>query len=265
MNDIVKQYYDESNDLWGYPQKYKNIEFYPLKITDSKYIKLFNQLFLYPKNYIPDKQIIKMSYLKFLLFIINPAQDADKTMDMILDFLKFVTKKEKISCLMKYIDGINDPLIALNLKIILDNNEFDENDFDNIREIILEQNGTWIEYIEDYNPDLEKSLNFINKNSKDIDFKDEIFIFSSLMGVPIDKLKDITLYQFKNQLEKLMEIKNYELIKPLEVSGEIKAKNGGEIVKHYFSHISKDGRYDPIFIDENKFFADNGLEKPKEN
>lgn len=267
MNDIVKQYYNESNDIWGYPQKYKNVDIYPLKLKDLQYINTFYQLFLYPKNYIPDKQIIKMSYLKFLLSVIQSNIDPEKNnIDLsknLIDFLKFITKKENIKYAYNITEGIEDPLTAINIKVIIDDIEFTEMDIDNLREMILEQNGMWIEYIEDYNPGLEEKLKFMNRSSNGIDFKDELFVYSSLMNVPIQQLEDITLYQFKNQLERLVMIMDYELIKPLEISGQIKSKDGSEIVKHYFTHSIRNGRYSSIMMSENAFFKNSGIEKPQ--
>jgi hypothetical protein len=266
MNNIAKQYYNEINDIWGYPQKYKDIELYPLTLKDSKYIDLFYQLFLYPKNYIPDKQIIKMSYLKFVLYVIQSNIDSKKkNIDLsknLIDFLKFITKKESVGYTWNIVDGIKDPFLATSLNIVIDDITFTEMDFDNIREIILEQNGMWIEYIEDYNPELEEKLKFINKASEGISFEDELFVYSSLMNSSINQLKDITLYQFKNQLERLVMIKDYELMKPLEVSGQIKSKDGSEITKHYFTHSIRNGRYSSILIDKNTFFKNSGIEKP---
>jgi hypothetical protein len=264
MKDIIKQIYNESNDIWGDSQEYKGIKFYPLKLKDSEYIKLFYKLFLYPKNHIPERRIVKESYLKFLLFEVNPEQDFEKTVKIIIDFLKFVTKSKNIIFDYWNNEAIEDPLFALNIKLIIDGTEFFETDFDNIREILLEQNGTWIEYIEEYNPDLEVSLRFINKSTLDLDLKDEIFTFAALLKVPINQLeiKDMTLYQLKNEIEILMRIKDYDLIKPLEVSGQIKAKNGGEIIKHYFSHIYKAGRYSSILLNKDEFMKNNGMPDP---
>ena len=261
MNNIVKQIYNESNDIWGYPQEYKGIEFYPLRLKDSKYINLFYQLFTYPKSYIPDRQIAKMSYLKFILFRLNPMGDWEETLGGLADFLKFITKKERINIdSVENIVGIDDPLLALNLKVWIDNIEFSEVEFDNIREIVLEQNGTWIEYIEEFHPELEEHLKLLNKSSESFDFKDEVFVFSSLMNLPINQIENITLYQLKIQLEKLIMIKNYEIIKPLEVSGQIKAKNGGEIVQNYLTHNARTGRYDSVKLNEEGFVANSGLE-----
>jgi hypothetical protein len=266
MNSIVKQYYNETNDIWGYPQKYKGIELYPLTLKDSKYIDLFYQLLLYPKNYIPDRQVIKMSYLKFLLSVIQSNIDPEKkNIDLsrnLIDFLKFITKKENIKYAYSINEDIEEPLMAINIKIIIDEVELMEMDFDNLREIILEQNGMWIEYIEDYNPGLEEKLRFINRSSNGINFKDELFVYASLMNIPMKQLEDITLYQFKNQLERLIMIMDYELIKPLEISGQIKSKDGSEIVKHYFTHSIRNGRYSSIMISENAFFKNSGIDKP---
>ena len=50
MNDEVKKIYNPANDIFGYPQNYKNVEFYPLLVKDLEYIGLFNIIFTYPKQ-----------------------------------------------------------------------------------------------------------------------------------------------------------------------------------------------------------------------
>jgi hypothetical protein len=276
MNNIAKQYYNESKNLWGEPQEYKNIKLYPLKIKNNKYINLFYALFFISKNYIPDYFVIKMSYLKFIFFNQNPVGDIIGLKYLLIDFFKTITKSNNIEfifdeseCFFEENMNMNDQsyfssLLKLKIKFIIDNNIFDENDFDNIREILLEQNGSYIEYIEEFHPELEEHLKFINRNSIDLNFEDQLFTYASLLKIPINQIEDITLYQLKNQFERLIMIKDYELIKPLEISGQIKSKDGSDIIKHYFSHNYRTGRYDSIKLNEDAFIRNNDGLKDKE-
>jgi hypothetical protein len=47
-------------------------------------------------------------------------------------------------------------------------------------------------------------------------------------------------------------LEQYRMIKPLEVSGQIKFKNGGGI-ENYLYHKRDKGRYDSILIDANQY------------
>lgn len=261
MNPITQKIYIEENDIWGNPQIYKGIKFYPLKISDTKYINLLYKILSYPKNYIPDKQIIKMSYLKFILYPIQYSLNKDGTeiQDGIIEFLKYVTKIEDIN-ISYVIDGSDFNLDSITLNIKIGEIIISEYDFDIIREIILEQNSIGIDYIEDYNPELEKKLEFIKKDFNDISFKDEIFIFCSLMRKTLMEISNYTIFQFKAQLEHLIVLKDYDIYKPLEASGQIKFQNKNSL-KHYISSIKKQGRYDSILVKKDSYVDTNDIFK----
>ncbi len=246
MNEIVKKIYISENDIWGEPQIYKNIKLYPIKISEIKYKNLFYELFCYPKNFIPDKTIFKMSYLKYLLYVVSNWY-GKKSIEMVENlelFLKHVTKIDNIKMLID-----KDERIIINI----DDIELNEFDFDNLREIILEQNGLSIDYVEQYNPELEDKLKFF-QNDDDPDFDDEIFLFCSILNRTLFEIKDYTLYQFKYQFRKMVSLIEYKSFKPLEISGQIYSKNKGEeIIKHYFRHDKKSGRYESILIDKQKY------------
>lgn len=260
MNNELKKIYSENNDIWGLPQEYKGIKFYPIKLVDSEYLHKFYHVFSYPKNYIPDKQVLKMGYLKFLLYVVQPSVESSGTNmeELILEFLKYVTHSK--TCLLNW-NSEDDPksLEDMKLTISIDDKVFDEHDFDNIREIVLEQNGLSVEYVEQYRPDLEEKLN-IQNNGEELTLKDKVFAFCVLMQKKIDDVKDYTIFQFNAQLERLGVLKEFELYKPLEATGQIKLQNGSEI-KHYLAHIKKSGRYDSILVSKESYMEHSDIFK----
>jgi hypothetical protein len=243
--------YLEENDIFGYPQIFRGIEIYPIKVKDIHYQNLFYKLFCYPKQYIADLQILKMSYLAYILIAIqqNINPDGSDMADNLIEFLKYVTKKD-INITWKY-DGETPTINNLILKVIIGNQEFLEYDFDNLREIILQQNGLSFEYIEEYNPELEKYLDFNNRGGSNMTFQDEIFTFCVLMKTNLKEIESYTLFQFKNLFEKLLTLKEFDLYKPLLVGGQITLKRGE--IKHYLYRSVKSGRYDSIKIDKDAF------------
>jgi len=250
MNELVKKWYDKNNDLWGLPQNYKGINLHPLKLKDAKYYNLFYRLFAYPKNSIKDKNVIKMSYLKFIVF----TNFSDKILeDGLLDFLKHITKTQNVRIETKLINpSLGFEISNFLIRIVVDDIEISEYEFDEIREIVLEQNGLSIEYIEQYHPDLEAKL--ISLGS-DLDFEDEVFTFAMLTNKSLDELKDYTLYQMQNLMERISTMKNFDMCKPLEASGSISLKSGE--IKPYFYHYHRKGRYDSILISKDEFVEKN--------
>jgi len=257
MNSVVAKIYDHNKDLWGYPQEYKGIKIYPIKLKDLKYQNLFYTIFMQPKNYIPEKEIIKMAYLKFLLYYISSSMGIEikKMNEDLVDFLQYITKCDNISFWVKELPNKNSFTIAWNI----DDANFTENDFDNIREIVLEQNGFSIEYVEGYIQDLEESLAFMNRYATERTLQDDVFTLCALANKSVIDFEDYTLHQFKHHLERMMLLEDYRLYNPLVVSGQVTLKHGK--IEHYFKHIPKAGRYDSLIFSKDKF--DDQFKNPK--
>lgn len=259
MNDIVRSLYKEENDVWGLPQEYRGVKIYPLKVGDVRYKQLFMQIFGMPKNHIADKNILKMSYLKFLLVVIQASVNYEGTevSDWIISFLSYVTKSD-IKILWKEDSSIQDPIFRISFVVDIGGIQLSEYDFDNIREIVLEQNGTGIDYVESYNPQLEEKLSFMRKEQS-LSLKDEVFSFCALSHIPITEVRDYTLFQFQEHFKRLMLLQEYAMYKPLEASGFIKLKSGE--IKHYLSSIKKQKRYDGILLEKNSFMNSSDVFK----
>lgn len=256
--------YDDGNDVWGLPQQIKGVEFYPIKISDKKLIDLFYKFMCYPKSYINEVEIIKVSYLKYLLYYVSRAMNESYT-DFKKELELFLSQVTKSSVLINEtsLDFIENPLDSIILNIKINEVGFDEQEFDSIRETVLRQNGISLNYIEEFKPELEQRLIYHNRKTDDVTFEDEIFTFCTLLETTIANpdIKNLTLYQFKKSFQRGMLIFDYKNLYPLEVSGQIKSKEGKEIVKHYLSHIEQKGRYDSILISKDDFLLNNPLMK----
>ncbi|GIU69814.1 MAG: hypothetical protein KatS3mg002_1050 [Candidatus Woesearchaeota archaeon] len=248
--NILDKIYKKENDIFGYPQIYKEIKFYPLKISDIEMIDVFYGVFQYPKNIISDKEVLKMSYLKYLLLVIRYGI-RDSIESDLKKLLCHILKTKKVS-----FDYIQDENKNLSINIKINDIELSEYDFDIMREIILLQNGLSVEYIESFNPELEKILVEANKKYEDITLEDEIFTLVCLTKLSIEEISKLTLYQFKKLLQRAMLVFEYNQIKPLEISGQIKSESGKEIIKHYLSNIKLSGRYENILIPKDSFVSE---------
>jgi hypothetical protein len=280
MNSFVKTIYNKENDVWGYPQEYKGIQIFPIKIKDTKERALFYRLFTCPKSYINDRQILRMSYLKFLLYVMQGAIEAeDKEYDILENIIKFLEysmridgnptksalyQKENVEIQEIYEKySLSIRISSYKEDVVLKEIILTEDDFDNIREIVLEQNGTSIEYVESYNPKLEKDLEFLNLGNESMNFEEEIFSFCSLTKLSEIEAGEKTLYQFSKRMEREMLLKDYEIFKAMEAAGFISSKmKSKELFKHYFSHIPKAGRYDSLMLNPDEYLRDSGLSDP---
>jgi len=268
MNKRIEMIYNRENDIWGLPQVYKNIQLYPIKIKDSKYKKLFYEIFSYPKDSLSyaniemTKKILKMSYLKF---IVSSRNNEDSFNDFI-NLLKYITKENVVleTNILDQRIGLEVENIIYRLKV--GNVYISEMAFNDIREIVLEQNGLSIEYVNQYNEELEKKLKYINDKNP-INFEDQIFTLVVQLKTSLREIGELTLYQINNIIERLIVAKDYDIYKPPLVTGEIKLKHGD--IKPWFYHREKQGgRYDSILIDVDKFVSEYkdilpGLERNK--
>ena len=255
MNEDLSKSYIGSNDIFGLPQTYKGLEFYPVKIKDMKYYTSFYNLFTYPKNFVADKDVIKMSYLRFIIAISADKASRDKTIKDIENFFKYVTRRQKVKIETRIADSNREYSVENSIAyVVIDDVEISEWEFEELREIVLEQNGSSIEYVNQYHPELEQKLMRSHGNS-DIDFADQIFTLSILLHKNPEEIGEYTIYQLQNIFDRMITLKQFDLYQPLLATGEIKMQ-GGEL-KHYLYHRGKKGRYEDILIASETFFDKN--------
>lgn len=277
-NNLIN-FYIEDNDIWGKPQIYRGVEFYPIIVSDTKTRDLFYKYVCMPKNHFTDINIIRMSYLKFILFFvalkttidsgqkddISFFRNVERTLKEFQEFLSLITHNKDVSidCGWNFdVEKIREQKIVIKIGSV----NFTESDFETLRELILVQNGMTLKSIEEYNPELEAKLAIRNQLRGEVTFTDNIFVLCSLLKKTPAEIENCTLYQLKRLLTRLNRIQEYELYKPLEVSGQISFKNG-DTIKDYMHIDEPTGRYDSIrinkdeFINKNEMFKDESIKK----
>jgi hypothetical protein len=258
MNNDAKKYYSELKSVFGMPQVYKGLELFPLKIKDFMFHEQFYQLFTYPQSSLSSKypEIFKMSYLKFLFYVLdkmlNPDQDPDKSIEKKLqEFMNYITHRRDIKFSK---ETIGDTNFFITMKV--GRNNFTENDFKNIREIILEQNGISIDFVEEYNEMLERDLEFLHKDIDKYDFKDQIFALGALLHKDIKDIESNTLYQMKNLLESASNLQAYLLQTiPLTEAGE------NYKFQQMIKHLGNKSRYAEVLKSDEEFKAETSYFK----
>lgn len=249
----LENIYNEDLNVFKEPQIYKGIKFYPLLIKERDQSKRLDRIFGYPKRHFSEKDptLFKMSYLKYLLLVIQAAYvDHEKPIDMSEDieyFLKHITKAEEVSI---EVVGNTEDVLKMILQVRIDQVIFTEEEFSDIREIVLEQNGISLKYIEDYDPTLEEDLNFVNRNQKYVyNFKDQIFAFAALFRKTIEEIEGCSMYQMKNLLESRVGLAMHEM----QVISLTHVGEDYEFIP-YMTKLTQSGRYDSILqtVDEFK-------------
>ncbi|HUU89296.1 MAG TPA: hypothetical protein VMX17_16300, partial [Candidatus Glassbacteria bacterium] len=185
-----------------------------------------------------------------LPYLLDKNEEGINFSEDLKEFLAYVTKTdiEDIEFTSRNRDEKIENLV-ISLYIGEDSEIFTESDFSIIREIILQQNGSSIDYVEGYRPELEKDLQFATRNMEKYNFSDQIFSFAALFNKTMEEIKDCTLFQMKNLLDSKGAIESYRMqtIPLTEVGKDYD-------VKHYMKNLKTRGRYDEILktVDEFK-------------
>lgn len=238
------------------PQVYKNIELYPILLLDADIYELFLETMCMPKDYISEKEILKSSYLKYVAFflqgMINMKDDDGNNesidlVDKITKLLKYITRQDVF--IEQVIDKIIEENILFHYEIHIGNNIFYEYDFDCMREIILEQNGQSLEYIESFNPELEKSLSFLVSSGKSTSLIERIIIYSAISNHDIDDMGKWTITEFEEKESILKKYEEWKIYKPLEASGQITLTSKNSIKNPFEYEKRQTDRYSSIMMD----------------
>jgi len=247
------------NILWDDYQIYKGVKIYPFLMKDYDIFEDLISILLFNKNNIGDVEIIKMSYLKFLVFL--SSQLINDNGDVVYKNILI-----KLQELFKYVLKDQESIIEINekgklfLHIKTENEDIflSENDFDKLKKIILIQNAIPI-FNNKLHPDLQKELEenmkFIanKQNNQDGTIEDLIVSYKCEMKFDSYKpIKEMTIYQFRKELARLDIIKDYQIYKQAECSGMV---SFSKPIPHWLSHKSNEPDYSNLLMNKKDFDA----------
>ena len=211
-------------DVWGEPRYYRNIAIHPIKMKDAlKFNKYVTSLNI-PKNTIDDPEIIRMTYIKFLLVMATLDDSFKKVLENFIELLKLVLNAELIE-FYQTDDGKR-------IIISVDNSfEIRESEFDKIKSIIAEQNLIELEDDKYLNPEFRQKLLEAKKfrerkNKKSAPLDEQIFIYRCFSGESYEKIKELTIYQFTNELKRYAQLKESDILQNAYYSGYKEFKDG---------------------------------------
>lgn len=244
----------------GKPQLYKEVYFHPLRLKDEEYHDLLISFLSYNKNSIQDIKILKMSYLKFFILYLSKSYSDFDAVEKLQEILSYVTNTTASVMYRKNMESDDGYGSNIEFYITFGDAEIGEWDFEQIREILLEQNGVPMRFINDYDASLEESLKFAHRNNTSGTFEEQLFSYCAYMKLPIDVVEEThTFYQFQKMMSRIRMLITFELYKPLEASGQISLKEG--TIEDWLSHLPDRGRYDDILVKRDSFVKNNDLFK----
>lgn len=225
--EIYKNYYEELT--FDDPIDYKGLLLYPVSIRKINKFLQSSSVIRIQKEYIPDKEIIKMSYLKFLMTNIDKEKEEygeSLTFDLLALCFMICMRIEEISIRLFIDEGGKT-------KLILNGVEIDENEFDYLRKLILYQNLP--NYDDELmNPDLKNDLEQADKikngGEETEDFEHLIANLVIGTGMNIDDVKNLPIRKFYI-IGQVMDRKlHYSIYKQASVGGFVEFK---QPITHY--------------------------------
>lgn len=236
LNEIKKQ--DEKNQLI-LSEKLKKlltkkILIYP--VTIKNYFKFYKSIkcLLIDKDKIPDPKIISMSYLDFLMNMI----DNDKKEGLI--YAVMLSELFKICCHIKNEDIKKDEYKSNHYKMYIKNVEINKMDFNNIRKIICYQNMP--DYDDKYiNPDIKAEMDEIrelqNKNIENPSLEKQMIAVCRNYPYKLNEIENLTIRKFVVMLSQADKELHYKIYKTGEIGGMVKFK---QPIDHWLYESKKD-------------------------
>lgn len=241
----------EMRSILGLPCSYKGIDIHPIKMIDSEKFYEVAGCLLLEKNKEKDIALLKMPYLKYLL---ARSMNGEEYLIYMLQELLTMTLQREFAF---------DEDQRKNIVVVMDGKVITHTDFDEIKNIILQQNLIRTnDMILD--PEFEQALReaedyFEKRNGKPATMAEKIAIYHVLTKTPYSEIQNLTIYQFYKSLERMSMFIDYQLLKSAELSGMVTFK---EEIPHYMSHVPEK---DPLsslttsYGEFEKFAKDNGI------
>ncbi len=243
--------------LWDEYLIFKDIKIYPFLMRDYDLFDDLISIFLFNKNAIGDVEIIRMSYLRFLIYVVQFMVDekgkhiCPDVTDKLQELLKYILKDQPFKFTLD-----EKERIVLNVLVGERVVSLSERDFDKFKNIILQQNAIPIvdsKLHPDLQKELEENMRFLAKlqGHKEGTIQEHVIAYKCKMQFEsYEPIKNMTIYQFRKELARWDLITDYQIYKTAEMSGMVKFDKS---IPHWRSHISDEPDYSGLLMSRNDF------------
>lgn len=222
--DIITQRYAPL----GEPIPFKNWLIYPVRMYNYfEWMGCYNILDI-DKNSLNDIDIIRMSYLQFILMQVEQSRDFETKLVLLLHMCLGLEADTAIRWEIKNNEAklfIGDTLTTKSGRKIMNQNDvrvITAQDFDEIKRIILYQNV--IDYSDEYiDPDVKAAMEeyyaLKNKGASDITLEKQIAVIQSTNGMTEETIRNMTVRGFQMLFNTIIDKVEYPINKMAEVQG----------------------------------------------
>lgn len=239
MNEHIKElYFDE-------PIIYKELSIYPVTMKEYLEFHWLVGCLLIDKNSIPDAKVISMSYLRFLYY--NAAEKNEPYIYMI----------KMLLCMVLHLDFNEEIGFYINDKdkafFKIKDVEYNATDFDNIVNIIFEQNCiTPIDETiqKEVRDALEKAEQYKMQQTKQkmCSLEEQMICVLISTSLKMEDIYDLTIRKFEKILQRVDAKLHYQIYLSASMSGMVKF-NDESFIKHWMNDLSKDDKYADVKVD----------------
>lgn len=228
--------------------QYNNsITLYPVKMKNVLEFQLFSQAITVRKNSrFPDKKIIKMSYLDFIVYAAkNPEFGEIYVMPDLVHYFGYILHLLMLVCVGQKVSYTD------NGKIFINGFEITPEIFDDLRRIIIVQNDIDFDIDEFLNYDTERRLlkaqNDISKIKDKATLEDYIDSLMVALHLTEDEVKNMSIRKFWRFIKRFNLHENYTICKTGEAGGMVTYKDP---IKHWMVSIDEDDKYSNLKTNE---------------
>lgn len=234
------------SDVFGKPRKYKGLDLHPIKMRDCEEFYDVVQCLMLPKNATQDINILRMSYLQFLMLI--STNELTFLIDKLIRLLELVLKTDDFRF---HLNDKNKFEIIIKNEIVIR-----ERDFDKIKTMISEQNLVDID--DDFiHPEVKKQIEdakeFLHKHgNQTAGIDQQIIAYHCMSKLPYFEIAELTIYQFQKGLTRFDHILGAEAILNARYSGFVEFKENTTL-PHWLGHIEDVHKDDGIKLNAKQF------------
>lgn len=230
------------------PVPYKGLLIYPALMSEYIDFHWAVSSLLLDKNSTPDINVISMSYLSYLYYLLKNDDKAPYLLMLKYLLLMVLHIDEKDEDRIKFYE-LEDGKAYFSI----DNKQYDSEDLINIKKIIFEQNC-----ISDIDESIQKEVRDAMEKAEEYKMKQNAYKMCSLeeqmICVSISspyKLEDIyklTIRKFSKMLQRIDHKLHYQIYLNAEMSGMVEFKNKDAIV-HWMNDLSNKDKYQDVKVD----------------
>lgn len=233
--------------IYDLPVPYKKLLIYPVKMKDYITFQILASCLMLEKNSIPDPKIIKMTYLEYMFYADTAENNYVALFDALMRFVLGKAEDRQFEIIYKKQNG--RPVFEI------DGATYNSEDFDNLRELIAEQNYLELpdETIQKTVRDaMEETRKYRQKmsNEKTASLEDQMIAVAVYTGWDLEKIYELTIRKFMKALLRANQIIMSTIYLTASLSGMVEFKDKS-VLKSWLTDLEDVDKFkDTVSVEE---------------